>query len=307
MQRRQFIKNTLITAGAWSVSSAVDATFVAQNGESVAREQDYALRRSIMWGSVGVEGSVLEKCRAVKAAGFDGVEPNSHMDRNEMIDAVKATGLAFSSVCNSKHWEFLLSHPDVAVRRKGIEAMIVAMEDAKAYGTDAVLLVPGVVSEDVGYDDCWNRSTECIRELLPAAKELGVKMCIENVWNNFLLSPLEACRYVDQFESPFVRFYFDCGNILVYGWPDQWIKILGERVGRIHIKEFSKQIADKQGRWNGFGVDLTEGDVPWERVIRQIRNSYKGGWLTTEQGGPRSLEELLDLRTRLDKIIGIGN
>jgi len=307
MQRRQFIKNTLITAGAWSVSSAVNATFVAQNGESVAREQDYALRRSIMWGSVGVEGSVLEKCRAVKAAGFDGVEPNSHMDRNEMIDAVKATGLAFSSVCNSKHWEFLLSHPDVAVRRKGIEAMIVAMEDAKAYGTDAVLLVPGVVSEDVGYDDCWNRSTECIRELLPAAKELGVKMCIENVWNNFLLSPLEACRYVDQFESPFVRFYFDCGNILVYGWPDQWIKILGERVGRIHIKEFSKQIADKQGRWNGFGVDLTEGDVPWERVIRQIRNSYKGGWLTTEQGSPRSLEELLDLRTRLDKIIGMGN
>jgi hexulose-6-phosphate isomerase len=186
-----------------------------------------------------------------------------------------------------------------------MEAMIVAMEDAKAYGTDAVLLVPGRVDENVIYDECWSRATACIWEMLPVAQELQVKMCIENVWNNFLMSPIEARTFVDQFNSPYVRFYFDCGNILVYGWPEQWIKILGDRIGRIHIKEYSKQIGDKQGRSAGFGVKLTEGDVKWENVIRQIRESYKGVWLTTEQGSSKTLEDLQDLNGRLDKIMAM--
>jgi len=263
------------------------------------------LRRSIMWGSIGLKGSILEKCKAVKAAGFDGVEPNSHDNRNEMIDAVKATGLTFSSVCNSKHWTFPLSHPEVAVRQQGIDAMITAMEDAKAYGTDAVLLVPGVVNDTVDYEDCWKRSTECIKELLPAAEELKVKMCIENVWNSFLLSPLEACRYVDQFESRWVKFYFDCGNILAYGLPNQWIKILGNRIARIHIKEYSTKTADKEGKWSGFNAKLTEGDVPWDKVMQQIRLNYEGGWLTTEMGTGERADGLKDLLQRLDKIISL--
>ena len=177
-----------------------------------------------------------------------------------------------------------------------------AMEDAKAYGTDAVLLVPGVVSEEVPYDACWERSTECIKKLVPVAEKLKVKICLENVWNNFLLSPIEACSYIDQFKSPYVRFYFDCGNILVYGWPEQWIPILGKRIGRIHIKEFSREIADREGRWNGFNVKLTEGNVNWAKVMEQIRKHYRGGWLTTEQGGGASPEELQDLCARLDRI-----
>jgi hexulose-6-phosphate isomerase len=304
MQRRNFIKNSFLAAGALSVGS-FDSFASIDSAMEVRKTSQSTLKKSIMWGTVGVEGTVLEKCKAIKAAGFEGIEPNSHMNRNEVIEAMQATGLTASSVCNSKHWNLLLSHPDIEIRKQGIEAQIVAMEDAKAYGTDAVLLVPGRVDENVSYDECWNRATACIKELIPAAQELKVKICIENVWNNFILSPIEARSFVDQFNSPFVGFYFDIGNILVYGWPEQWIKILGNRVGRIHIKEFSKQIGDKQGNRAGFGVQLTEGDVRWKEVMQQIRSNYQGGWLTTEQGSSKTLEELKDLNVRFDKILSL--
>ena len=304
MHRRNFIKNTLLATGALSVASFESIASVTSKPD-IAQAALPVLKKSIMWGTVGLQGSVLEKCKAVKEAGFEGIEPNSHMDRKEVLDAMQATGLKASSVCNSKHWDLLLSHPDRAIRHQGIDAMIVAMEDAKIYGTDAVLLVPGRVDANVNYDDCWKRSTECIRQLLPVAQDLKVKICVENVWNNFILSPVEACTYIDQFNSPYVGSYFDCGNILVYGWPEQWIKILGYRIGRIHIKEFSNQIANKQGKSAGFCVKLTEGDVRWQEVMQQIRNEYNGGWLTTEQGSSRSLDDLKDLNSRLDKIMAL--
>lgn len=306
MKRRNFIKSTLLTAGALSVSSFRSEAFVAEiDAITAPSEVASGFKKSIMWGTVGMEGSVLDKCKAIKAAGFDGIEPNSHMDRQEVLAAMKATGLVASSVCCSTHWKHTLSDPDPAVRQQGIEGMIVAMEDAKAYGTDAVLLVPGTVNDNVSYDECWNRSVAEIKKLLPTAKKLKVKICVENVWNNFLLSPMEAKRYVEQFNSPYVGFYFDCGNILAYGWPEQWISILGKNTGRIHIKEFSKEVADKQGRWAGFGANLTEGDVNWKRVMEEARKNYKGGWLTTEQGNSKTPEALKDLSGRLDKILAM--
>jgi Sugar phosphate isomerases/epimerases len=315
MERRNFIKKAIITTGALSVAStkgfisAIDKQAIAfpenQERSISSIENASSLKKSIMWGTVGVSGSVLDKCKAIKAAGFDGIEPNSHMDRNEVLDAMKTTGLIASSVCNSKHWDVPMSHTDASIRKKGIENMIVAMEDAKAYGTDAVLLVPGRVDDNTSYKDCWNRSTECIKELVPVAEKMKIKICIENVWNNFLLSPIEMRYYLEQFNSPYVGMYFDCGNILVYGWPEQWISILGNQIGRIHIKEFSKQKADKEGRWAGFNVLLTEGDVRWKEVMTEVRSSYSGGWLTTEQGSSKSLEELKDLSVRLDKIIAM--
>ncbi|MDR2918172.1 MAG: sugar phosphate isomerase/epimerase [Tannerella sp.] len=306
MERRKFIKNAILSTGLLAIPSMRMSGYeaVKESAPTVhAPHQKY--RRSIMWGTVGLEGTVLEKCQAIKAAGFDGIEPNSHMDRKEVLDAMQKTGLVASSVCCSTHWEKLLSSPDASIRQEGIDGMIVALEDAKAYGTDAVLLVPGKVDESVSYDECWDRSTECIKKLVPHAEKLKVKICIENVWNNFLLSPLEACRYIDQFNSSYVGSYFDCGNILVYGWPEQWIKILGNRAFRIHIKEFSKQIADSEGRWKGFGAKLTEGDVDWKNVMKSARNSYNGGWFTTEQGSSKTLDELIDLRTRLDKVLNM--
>lgn len=299
MIRRDFIKNAAIAAGALSLAPA---EFLS--GAAPAKKPSPApLRKSIMWGTIGMEGSVLEKCKAVKAAGFDGIEPNSHMDRNEIIDAMAQTGLVASSVCNSKHWSLLLSSTDPKVRKEGIDAQIHAMMDASLYGTDAVLLVPGRVDETTSYDDCWKRSTECIKELIPAARDLKVKICIENVWNNFLLSPMEARNYVDQFNSKWVKFYFDCGNVLKFGWPEQWVKILGDRIGRIHIKEFSRTLENTQGAYKGFNVPLGDGEVNWKAVMAQVKSTYCGGWLTTEQGSSSSPEELADLCSRLERIM----
>ena len=302
MQRRNFLKNTILATGALSLPLTGNKVFA---GNAIVTPPAVGFKKSIMWGSVGLEGSVLDKCKAVKEAGFQGIEPNGNMNRKEVIDAAKATGLAITDVCCSTHWSKPLSHPDAAIRQEGIDGMIVALEDANAYGTDAVLLVPGVVNENVTYDECWHRSAEGIKKLLPTAEKLKVMICVENVWNNFFLSPLEACRYVDQFNSPYVKFYFDCGNILIYGWPEQWINILGDRIGRIHIKEFSKQKADKEGRGAGFRAQLTEGDVNWEKVMAALRTNYKNVWLTTEQGSSKTLEDLKDLNKRFEKILSM--
>ena len=314
MERRNFIKNSLLAAGSLSLTDnflhAAERSTLSNEksvltGETGSSQNAPPLRKSIMWGTVGLQGSVLEKCKAIKAAGFDGIEPSSHDNRKEFIDAMAATGLAASSVCSSKHWQITMSHPDAEVRSEAVKNMITAMEDAKAYKTDAVLLVPGVVNENTTYEECWTRSTECIKELVPTAEKMQVKICVENVWNNFLLSPVEMRMYLEQFNSPYVGSYFDCGNILVYGWPEHWISALGSRIIRIHIKEFSKQIADKQGRGAGFSAPLTEGDVRWKEVMKEVRRHYKGGWLTTEQGSSKTLEELKDLSARLDKILAL--
>ena len=303
MQRRNFIKNTLLATGALSLPVARNRIFAG----NVDATQPVAtvFKKSIMWGTVGVDGSILDKCKMIKEAGFHGIEPNSQMDRKEVISASKATGLEITDVCCSTHWGKPLSHPDATVRKEGFDGVMLTLEDAKEYGTDAILLVPGIVNENVSYDECWNRSSECIRKLLPAAEKMKVMICVENVWNNFLLSPMEACSYIDQFNSPYVKFYFDTGNILMYGWPEQWIRILGNRIGRIHIKEFSKQIADRQGRGAGFGVPLTEGDVDWAKVMSALRRNYQNVWLTTEQGNNKSLEDLNDLSKRFDKILSL--
>jgi len=303
MQRRDFIRNTILATGALSLPLSGNRVF-AENASFLPAANNF--KKSIMWGSVGMrDASVLDRCKAIKEAGFQGIEANSHMNRQEVLDATKTTGLAITDVCCNTHWNKPLSHPDAAIRQEGIEGMIVALEDAHAYGTDAVLLVPGVVSNTVTYDECWNRSVEGIKKLLPVAERLKVAICVENVWNNFLMSPMEALYYINQFNSPYVKFYLDCGNILVYGWPEQWIRILGDRIGRIHIKEFSKQIADKEGRNAGFRAPLTEGDVDWAKVMEAARNHYNNVWLTTEQGSSRTVDELKDLNRRLDKILSM--
>lgn len=258
-----------------------------------------ALKKGIMWGSNGVGKSIMEKFTSAKAAGFDGIEAMSHLDRNEVLKAMDATGLPVPSVCGELHWKYLLSDPDPIVRQNGVEALKVSLEDAKAYGADTVLLVPGRVTETVAYNDCWNRSVEEIRKVLPLAEKLNVCIAIENVWNGFLLSPMEAAYYVDQFESPWVKFYFDCGNILAYGYPEQWIRILGDRIAKIHIKEYSRKLADKQGRSAGFGVKLREGDVNWSAVMDAIESIGYTGWTTIEQPGGDTPEGLKDLCDRL--------
>ena len=295
MNRRQFAKNTLLASAAISFSSVPGFS-------NIPTPANRSLKKGIMWGSIGVGKTILEKFQAAKQAGFDGLEPMSHLDRNEVLKARDTTGLTISSVCDALHWKFLLSDPDPKVREEGVAALKVSLEDAKAYGCDTVLLVPGRVSETVGYDDCWKRTVEEIKKVIPLAEKLNVKIGIENVWNNFLLSPLEASSYVDQFQSKIIGFYFDVGNILVYGWPEQWIRILGPRIAKVHIKEFSRKIADKQGNGAGFGVKLLEGDINWPVVMKALDDIGYHNWTSIEQPGGNTPEGLKDLCDRLTKI-----
>jgi len=263
-----------------------------------------SIKKGIMWGNIGVGKTILEKFQAAKAAGFDGVEVMSHLNREEILQAKALTGMPVPSVCGSMHGKYPLSDPDPKVRTQGIEALKMTIEDAKIYGADTILFVPGRVSETVAYNECWDRSVEELKTVVPFAEKMGVTIAIENVWNNFLLSPLEVARYVDQFNSSFVRAYFDCGNVLVIGWPEQWIKILGKRIARVHIKEYSRKIADKQGKWAGFGVPLQEGDNNWPAIVKALDSIGYHSWATIEQPGGDTPDGLKELCRRLTNILG---
>jgi hexulose-6-phosphate isomerase len=226
----------------------------------------------------------------------------SHMNQEDVLRARDETGLVIPSVCGKHHWGKPLSDPNPTVREEGLEALKQTLRDAKRYGATSVLLVPAVVNKDVSYADAYTRSQAEIAKAVPLAEELGVKIAIENVWNHFLLSPLEAARYVDEFKSPAVGWHFDIGNVLNFGWPEQWIRILGKRIQKLHVKEYSRKKRDSEGPYKGFQVSLGEGDNNWPAIMKALDDIGYDGWGIAEQGGPDSLEAFQDLSRRMDKV-----
>ena len=263
-----------------------------------------SIRKAVKFAMVQEPGlSVVEKFHLLKELGFDGVEIDSpsNLDRDEVIAARDLAELPIHGVIDSVHWQQPLSDPDPAVRESGLDGLKIAIEDANAYGASTVLLVPAVVNKEVSYADAYARSQSEIRKVLPMASEYKVKIAFENVWNNFLLSPLECVRYVDEFESDFVGWYFDVGNVVAYGWPEHWIRSLGSRILKLDLKEYSRSKADSEGRWAGFNVPLGEGDCDWPSVNRALSEIDFQGWATAEvAGGDRvRLQELADRMNRL--------
>lgn len=236
--------------------------------------------------------TLLQQFEMLKEAGFDGVEPESGLDRSEVLSAKEETGLEIPSVVVSTHWSQPLTSPDESVREAGLEGVRTALHDAHDYGASTILLVPGVVNEDVSYDEAYRQSQEEIQKLIPLAEELGVIIAIENVWNQFLLSPMEAARYVDEFESPQIKWYFDIGNIINFGYPEQWIRILGDRIAMIHIKEFSREKRDEEGLWRGFRVNYLEGDNNWSEIMKALNATGYSGYGIAEP--PYQPEDVAD-------------
>jgi hexulose-6-phosphate isomerase len=269
------------------------------------RSMPAGIRKAVKIGMVKHEGSLADKFALLADIGFDGVELDSpsDLDRGEVLAAKAATGLEIPGVVDSVHWGKPLSHPDVAVRDEGRAGLETALRDCRAYGGTTALLVPAVVNKEVGYDEAWERSSEEIRKVLPLAEELGVQIAIENVWNHFLLSPLEAARYIDQFESDAIGWYFDVGNIVNYGWPEQWIRILGHRILKLDVKEFSRAKRNDEGLWKGFGVKIGDGDCDWPAVREALADIGWGGWATAEVGGGGE-ERLRDIKARMDSVLG---
>ena len=295
--RRQFLKTG---APALALTLLTPFGMVSSPAESSVTARK--IKKGIMWGTVSIPGSVLEKMQAIKEAGFEGVEMNSHMDQEEVLKARDQTGLVIPSVCGAYHWKKTLSDPDSQVRAEGLEALQQTLRDAKRYGASSVLLVPGVVTKEVSYAEAWERSRAEIQKAISLASELGVKIAIENVGNQFLLSPLEAARYVDEFNSPWVGWHFDVGNIINYGWPEHWVRALGKRIVTLHIKEFSRKRRDKEGLWKGFEVELLEGDDDWPAVMKALDEIGFRGWSIAEIPGGDAAR-LKNIAERMDKIL----
>ena len=251
--------------------------------------------------------SLVEKFRLLKRLGFDGVEPNSPNDyaTSEMIEARDASGLPIHGVVDSVHWRQTLGDPDPAVRAEGLAGLRIALQDAHDYGASTVLLVPAVVNAEISYDDAYTRSQAEIRKVLPMAEDLGVKIAFENVWNQFLLSPLEMARYIDEFESDVVGAYFDVGNVVTFGWPEQWIRILGPRILKLDIKEYSREKRNAEGPSAGFRVPLGEGDCNWPAVLAALDDIGYSGWATAEIPGGDTAR-LREIAARMDRILELG-
>ena len=296
--RRRFLHLAGTSLAASALPRALDAA-------DAAPRKKRSLKKAIMGGTIGMKGSVLEKFQAVKDAGFEGVEPMSHMDTKEVVAALEATGLKAASVCCNTHWNLTLSHPSETTREKGLEGLKQALRDAKIYGATSVLLVPGTVSDGVTYEQCWQRSIAQIRKAIPLAEETGVRIAIENVWNNFITDHKEAVRYLDEINSPEVQWHFDIGNILWYGDPLDWIQALGPRIARLHLKEYSRDLAMKRGRGAGFGVQFLEGANNWPAIMKALDDVGYQGWGITEQPGgqTKDADALKEFSARLDRVL----
>jgi hexulose-6-phosphate isomerase len=258
----------------------------------------------------GVDGKGLEdRFRVLRDAGFEGVELDSPSQTKveDAMAAAQKTGLVVHGLVDSAHWTLPLSHPSAEIRNKGREALETALRDAKSFGATSVLLVPGVVNAKQPYDLAWQRSQEEIRKVLPLAAECRVKIGIENVWNSFLLSPLEARSYVDELRSEWVGWHLDIGNLVLHGWPEQWVRILGKRICKLHIKEYSRKKCDAEGRWKGFDVELGEGDCGWPAVMQALdetgySTASPGNWATAEvKGGDAT--RLKAIAAKMDEIL----
>jgi hexulose-6-phosphate isomerase len=246
--------------------------------------------------------SYRERFQMAVDVGFAGIEMGTVSDAreaDEIKEASAKTGLRIHSVMNADHWTYPLSSADPTVVAKSVTGMETSLRNAKLWGADAVLLVPAVVNPQTSYQDAWTRSQKVIRErILPLAQELKVVVAIEEVWNKFLLSPLEFARYVDDFASPWLKAYLDVGNMLFYGYPQDWIRTLGPRIVRIHLKDFQFDRANERIYWKNLG----EGDVDWVEVRKALSDIGYDGWVTTEvEGGDAAY--LKDVSARVDRFL----
>ena len=292
--------NTSLTRRHFLRTSAIALAAAAIAPTAFAKQRD--LKRAIMWSTVGVKGSVLEKMQLVKAAGFLGVEPMGGMDRTEVREALQETGLKAASVCVHTHWAKPLSAPDEATRKIGFDGLVHSLQDAQAYGATSVLLVPGVAKNGVSYEECFQRSVSEIKKAVPAAKDTGVKIAIENVWNDFITTPKQAVDFLDAINSEWVGWHFDIGNVGRYSPAEEWIPIIGKRILKLHIKEFNTKNMTPDNPGKGFGSKFLEGTNNWPAIMTALDKIGYTGWGIAEQGGGNTPEGLKDLADRMEKI-----
>lgn len=294
LNRRSVLRTALGAAAALTLgpgSSRLDADSPAAGPK---------LRKAVKFGMIGVKGaSVEEKFALIKKIGFEGVEMDSpgSVKPEEAVTAAAKTGIVIHGVVISTHWNTRHSDPDEAVRAKAFEHLIGALKDAKTYGASTVLLVPGVVKDPKteNFDQVWERSTDAVKKALPTAKELGVKIAIEVVWNNFLTTSDQLVKYVDQFNDPAVGAYFDCSNMIKYGEPSAtWIRKLGKRMLKFDFKGYN----GTTNKW----VPIGEGTENWPEIRKALGEVGYEGWATSEVAGGGE-DRLREIKKQMDQVL----
>jgi L-ribulose-5-phosphate 3-epimerase len=266
------------------------------------------IRKAVLLSMLPPKLSFTERFQLAREVGFEEIECPQTDDpaiAEEIKKAAEAAKLRIHSVMNGDHWRYPLSSSDPAVVERSMKAMRTSLHNAQLWGADCVLLVPAVVNADTSYQDAWTRSQKQIRELIPLAEKLKVVIAVEEVWNKFLLSPLEFARYVDDFKSPWVKAYFDVGNVVLWGYPQDWIRTLGKRIVKLHFKDFRFQVNRETRKREAEFVNLRDGEIDWKAVHGALADiGYKGSATVELSGGDK--EYLADVSKRVDIILAGG-
>lgn len=287
MDRRTFTRSaTLASIGA-----------VTANAVTASTNQPQQLKKAVLITMLPKEMSYLDRFKLAVDVGFEGLEAQTVADprvADEIREAADRAKLPIHSVMNMDHWQFPLSSSDPEVVARSLRGMETSLRNAKLWGADAVLLVPAVVNPQTTYTQAWERSQREIRKIIPLAEELRVVIAIEEVWNKFLLTAPDFAKYVDEFKSPWIRAYFDVGNIVMYGFPQEWIRTLGSRIVKFHLKDFKFDTR----QW----VPLMEGSIDWKEVRKAIGEIGFSGYLTVELPGGDAAY-LKEVSNRVDRIL----
>ncbi|MEO8126003.1 MAG: sugar phosphate isomerase/epimerase family protein [Bryobacteraceae bacterium] len=276
-------------------SSTTAALAAASQANASAR---LPIKKAVLLSMLPKTLSYADRFKVAHDAGFEEAECGTEPDEKvaeEIRKAAAGAKIRIHSVMNSDHWKYPLSSSDPEVVAKCVSGMETSLRNAQLWGADTVLLVPAVVNPDTSYADAWKRSQLQIRKMLPMAEKMKVIIAVEEVWNKFLLSPLEFARYVDDFQSPYLKAYFDVGNVVLYGYPQDWIRTLGKRIVKVHLKDF--QFKQGQTQWTA----LREGDINWKEIYSALNEVGYHGTATVELPGG-DLPYLTEVSRRVDLI-----
>jgi len=241
------------------------------------------------------EQSLYDSFRLAKDAGFEGVEVALAAEGEIALDSTEKQlltiraqaqecGIELYSVSSGLYWQNWLTADDPAERARAKDIVRRQLETAKILGAETILVLPGCVNADfedpnkvVDYQDAWERGLEAMNELKHDAEKIGVSIGLENVWNKFLTSPIEMNAFIEKIGSPAVGCYFDVGNVVFNGYPEHWIRILGDKIKKVHFKDYRRAA----GGLHGF-VDLLAGDVNYPAVMDALRAAGYDGWVSAE-------------------------
>ena len=284
VDRRSFLQTSALTLAATAAPS-----ILGRPSASAAEPAD-RIKKALGWAMIGGDLSVEDKLKMIKDVGFEGVEVStSLLGRNtpkpaDLARAAEKVGVRVHGVVNS-------SSADL----KG------AIDEAAVYGATSVLHVARVAREG-SFMENYKATQETLRQAASHAEKRKVYVLIENVWATFLIEPLTMARYIDEIDSPYVKAYFDVGNVVRWGVPQHWIEVLGDRIVKIHIKEYNLKVAMSEGMGKGFDFPIGEGSIEWGKVCQELKKIDFHDWATAEvRGGDR--QRLAEISQQMDRVL----